>query len=346
MSISLERVAEKYLVAKKLSEGTRKEYRSTVTKWLSWGQGVEVDQIERQHIRDFLDWVHEKATQDGGANAGRTANKARENLRAFMSWAWEQDYLEKLPRFPKPKPQRDVAGRHYLTKADLNALYFATYELPRPRGWNQDLTVGHHWRAALVVFYNYGVDTGTVFKTAAFHEPILWRHVSWQPASPNGQGQESRYGWLYYRRVKTKKQFYRPQNRVVRAHLKSLLPEHPEPNQPVFDCGSSRPNLQFQQLCRLASVKPKQDVETGEEKLWVLKDLRKTCATYYDAHMPESSIEILGHSVGGVTYRHYAHRDPLAFKAILSLPQPTAFNALMHGFDGECPCCRRKFGKS
>ena len=105
-----------------------------------------------------------------------------------MSWAWEQDYLEKLPRFPKPKPRRDVAGRHYLTKADLNALYFATYELPRPRGWSQPFTVGRYWRAALVVFFNYGVDTGTVFKTAAFHGPILWRHVSWQPASPNGQG--------------------------------------------------------------------------------------------------------------------------------------------------------------
>jgi hypothetical protein len=74
-------------------------------------------------------------------------------------------------------------------------------------------------------------------------------------------------------------------------------------------------------------------------------DLRKTCATYYDAHMPASSIEILGHSVGGVTYRHYAHRDPLAYKAIMSLPQPTAFKALLHGFDGECPCCRRAFYK-
>ena len=187
MSISLERVAEKYLVAKKLSEGTRKEYRSTVTKWLAWGQGVDVDQIERRHIRDFLDWVYEKATNDGGGNAGRTANKARENLRAIMSWAWEQDYVEKLPRFPKPKPQRDVAGRHYLTKSDLNALYFATYQLPRPRGWRQPLTVGHHWRAVLVVFFNYGVDTGTVFKSASFHEPILWRHVSWRPPGSHGR---------------------------------------------------------------------------------------------------------------------------------------------------------------
>jgi len=207
MSISLEKVAEKYLVAKKLSAGTRKEYRSTVTKWLAWGQGVDVDQIERHHIRDFLDWVHDKATNDGGSNAGRTANKARENLRAIMSWAWEQDYVEKLPRFPKPKPQRDVAGRHYLTKPDLNALYFATHQLPRPRGWNQPLTVGHYWRAALVVFFNCGVDTGTVFRSARFHEPILWRHVSWRPEPPNGQGRESRYGWLYYRRVKTKNNF-------------------------------------------------------------------------------------------------------------------------------------------
>ena len=30
-------------------------------------------------------------------------------------------------------------------------------------------------------------------------------------------------------------------------------------------------------------------------------------------------------------------------KAIMSLPQPTAFTSLMHGFDGECPCCRRRF---
>lgn len=164
MSHSFESVAAKYLATKKLSSGTCKEYRSTVTKWTVWGKGVDVDQIGRVHLRDFLDWVHAKAGADGGSNAGRTANKARENLRAILSWAWEQDYLEKLPRFPAPKPQRDIAGRHYLTKSDLNALYFGTYEMERPRGWKHSLTVGHYWRAALVVFFNYGVDTGTLFK--------------------------------------------------------------------------------------------------------------------------------------------------------------------------------------
>lgn len=66
------------------------------------------------------------------------------------------------------KTQRDIAGRHYLTKSDLNALYFATYELARPRGWKQPLTVGHYWLAALVVFFNYGVDTGTVLMPTLF----------------------------------------------------------------------------------------------------------------------------------------------------------------------------------
>jgi hypothetical protein len=74
-----------------------------------------------------------------------------------------------------------------------------------------------------------------------------------------------------------------------------------------------------------------------------LRTSEKTCATYYDEHVPKSSVEILGHSAGGVTYRHYAHRAPLAFRAILTLPQPAAFKALAKGFDGQCPCCRRRF---
>jgi hypothetical protein len=90
--------------------------------------------------------------------------------------------------------------------------------------------------------------------------------------------------------------------------------------------GSARPNVRFQELCEIAGIKPRTNAQTGKEEPWLLKDLRKTCATYYDAHVPESSIEILGHSVGGITYRHYAHRAPLAFKAIMTLPQPTAFS--------------------
>jgi len=40
--------------------------------------------------------------------------------------------LDALPRFPKVKPQRDIAGRNYLTKTEINSLYFATHQMKRP----------------------------------------------------------------------------------------------------------------------------------------------------------------------------------------------------------------------
>lgn len=153
-------------------------------------------------------------------------------------------------------------------------------------------------------------------------------------------------GWLFYRRVKTGKAFDRPMNRTVHAHLKSILPAAPRPDQPAFRGGGARPNARSQELCGLAGVAPRAAVETGAPEPWELKDLRKTCATYHDAHVPESSVEILGHSVGGITDRHDAHRAPLAFRAIMTLPQPTAVAALARGFDGECPCGRRRFAEA
>jgi len=344
MSTTFEELVLRYLRAGKPARGTRDTYLSTVKKWEQWGDGTPIEQLGRKEIREFLDWVYERAVTQGGANPGRTANKARDHLRAVMVWAWEQDLLDALPQFPNPRPQRDAAGRHYLTKEEINALYFASHSMKNPHGWDDPVPVGRYWRCALVVFFNYGVDTGTVWKSAPFHEPILWRHVSWDCQSPDREVKEQcRWGWLVYRRVKTGKIFYRPMNRVVHAHIKSILPEHPDPDDPVFLGGGSRPNRRFRELCYLAGIKAKLNAETGEETPWLLKDLRKTCATYYDEHLPESSVEILGHSVAGVTYRHYAHRAPLAFKAIMTIPQPSAFAALLKGHDGECPCCRRKF---
>jgi integrase len=344
MSTTFKSAAESYARAKGLSRGTRNEYTSTIRKWERWGGGGPIEQLRRKDVREFLDWVHEQALNDEGTNPGRTANKAREHLRAVLSWAWEQELIEAPPRFPGPRDQRDVAGRHYLTKAEINALYFATHAMGRSRGWDAPLPIGRYWRAALVVFFNYGVDTGTVWESTPAHEPILWRHVTWDRHSPDREVKErSPWGWLFYRRVKTGKPFHRPMNRVIHAHLRDIMPASPQPDAQIFLGGGARPNARFQSLCSLAGIKPRLDVETGREERWELKDLRKTCATYHDEHVPESSVEILGHSIGGITYRHYAHRAPLAFRAIMTLPQPTAFQALVKGSGSECPCCRRRY---
>jgi hypothetical protein len=195
MATTLKAAVESYLRAKTVARGTRNEYFSTVRKWEQWGGGPPVEELQHKQVREFLDWVHERALAQDETNPGRTANKAREHLRAVLSWAWEQGLIETPPRFPKPRDQRDVAGRHYLTKAEINALYFATHQMPRPRGWDSPFPVGRYWRAALVVFFNYGVDTGTVWKSAPFHEPILWRHAAWDPQSPDRELKErSKWG--------------------------------------------------------------------------------------------------------------------------------------------------------
>lgn len=228
MQTTFEAAVESYLRARNLSHGTRDEYSTTLRKWKRWGGGAAIEKLTRTDIREFLDWVHQEAVQQEGTNPGRTTNKARENLRAVMSWAWEHDLIETLPRFPKAKHQRDVAGRHYLTKSEINALYFATHQMERPRGWDEVFPVGRYWRCALVMFFNYGVDTGTIWKSAPFHEPILWRHVSWEREAPNRHIKErSRWGWIFYRRVKTGKAFYRPMNRAVHTHIKSIMPDNP-----------------------------------------------------------------------------------------------------------------------
>jgi len=267
MPTTLKAAISQYLCAGTPAQGTRAEYKTTLAKWTEWGNGVPLERLGRKEIRAFLDWVYERAVTQDGINPGRTANKARAHLRAVISWAWEQDLIEVPPRFPKPRPQRDVAGRHYLTKAEINALYFATHSMERPRGWTDPMPVGRYWRAALVLFFNYGLDTGTIWKATPFHEPILWRHICWSRQSPDREVKEhSPWGWLFYRRVKTGKTFYRPMNRVVHAHLKSLVPENPKPDAPVFLGGGSRPNERFQKLCALAQIKPKTNFETGKEE--------------------------------------------------------------------------------
>ena len=283
MQTTLNAAIDRYLRTQPRSRGTRNEYHSTVRKWEQWGLGGSIEELLRKDIRDFLDWVYERAVEDQGTNPGRTANKAREHLRAVFSWPWEQELIDSPPRFPKPRPQRDVAGRHYLTKAELNALYFATYQMRRPRGWDHPEPVGRYWRAALVLFFNYGLDTGTVWKSIPWHEPIRWRNVFWDRHAPDREvKEECRWGWLFYRRVKTGKAFHRPMNRAVHAHLKSIIPDKPRADEPVFLGGGARPNARFQALCSLAGIRPKTDVESGWEELWELKDLRTTCATYLD----------------------------------------------------------------
>ena len=88
MPTTLKAAVTKYLGAGRPARGTRDEYQTTLRKWKEWGGGVPIERLGRKELRAFLDWVYERAVAEEGTNPGRTANKAREHLRAITSWAW------------------------------------------------------------------------------------------------------------------------------------------------------------------------------------------------------------------------------------------------------------------
>ncbi len=98
----------KYLDSRNPARGTRNEYQTTVRKWNQWGGGVSIEKLGRKEIRQFLDWVYERAVARVYSEAQSAANKAHEHLRAVVSWAWEQ--LSSRPA--------DVQGDHDAAAAD------------------------------------------------------------------------------------------------------------------------------------------------------------------------------------------------------------------------------------
>ena len=61
MPTTLKAAVMNYLRAGTPAQGTRAEYHTTLTKWKEWGCGVPIERLGRKEIREFLDWVYERA---------------------------------------------------------------------------------------------------------------------------------------------------------------------------------------------------------------------------------------------------------------------------------------------
>src|SRR5204863_9817853 len=97
MTTTLEAAMSNYLRSGNPARSTRAEYRTTLSKWLEWSGHVPIEELGRKEIREFLDWVYERAVAEQGTSPGRTSNKAREQLRAIIGWAWDQELIDALP---------------------------------------------------------------------------------------------------------------------------------------------------------------------------------------------------------------------------------------------------------
>jgi hypothetical protein len=134
-----------------------------------------------------------------------------------------------------------------------------------------------------------------------------------------------KYGWIRWERQKTGMLLLLPIHPVVRAHLERIRPQRElfERGGAIFGrAGGTDPNERFRQLVAAAGLPAKIDPITSRPVRYVLKDLRKTCATAYGA---ERARLILGHTDGTITERHYANRLPEVLRAVKEIRVPRAF---------------------
>lgn len=355
-SLTFDAIIGRYAEARSLKPRTVNELKTTARKLARWAAlpanqhrsptPMLVGSLSKEVLADFLGWVFREASQietrsdepaserKKAGNPGRAHNKCREHLRAVLTWCVEQELLPALPRLPPARDTVEAAGLYFFTDSELDAIYWATYKLSRPRGWEKPHSFGQYVRGALALFLTYGVDTQLVWPVDAWAEGLRWRNVHPPGLSPDRQfRQECEWGWLSWRRQKTGRVFVAPLTEILAAHLRSIRPTTDDPEAEIFGgTGTYRPCTLFQKLVRLAKIPDKTDPLTGSRRKWQLKDLRKTCATRHEDCTPGSASVVLGHASEGmadVTRKHYANSAPLLARAIAALRYPPAFRAIL-----------------
>lgn len=248
MATHLTTAVDRYVRAKAVSRGTRNEYVSTVRKCSSGAAAFRSGSCpagtSASSSTGSTSAPGPTTAPTPAVRRTRRGNTSAPCCRGLGTGT--NRHASPLP----PAPRAARRGRPALPDQGGNQRPILRHALDAaPPRLDGPSPVGRYGRAALLVFFNYGIDTGTVWKSTPPHEPIRCRHVSWDQLSPDREAKErSRWGWLFYRRVKTGKACHRPMNRTVNVHLKSITPDNPRPEELVFRGGSARSNARFQAL--------------------------------------------------------------------------------------------------
>jgi integrase len=337
-----EQLLDRIATDKGWSRRTKAEYRTNFTalqKW--WGCNprspgpMRFQDLDRPNLTQFLAWRF--ATADG-CNAGRTHNKAVEQLSCLLRWGLHEDrsFVDSMPRMPEEREQRTEAGIFYLEHDEIDQIYWATFDMPNPRGWASSLPVGAYLRCGLVLFWNLALDTQTVAPCEKASEACALRRSDFffSRRPPSRQMPiESEFGFLWTTRNKTGKDFERAMNREIHDHVRVILGDDAEDSLLMSSGGrrawTYRPNRTFQRLCAKAKIEPKIDRQTRKPKQWNLKDLRKTSGAFAEVGGDYSpAADMLGHSDSKVTYGHYVSGNIRASLAVMRQPQPASFRSI------------------
>ena len=281
----------------------------------------------------------------------RTINKHVATVEAILSWAADEELRDQSPHL-KALPSKGAAPKFYLTLEQLSAIYQACDVAEWPTVGRRGLlgySPADGWRAALVLWFSYGLRTQELIKHESGKRSLRCRNLVWQRETPAQEGHaESPYGWLWYvpqkqGRVKPRP-LALPLSDVAAAHLRLIRCRDKRPCATLFDWPLSPDQFypQWRRILEAAGVRPKRDPSTGQQPQYDVKHLRKTCTTHYNNHAAGIAKWITGHSSlrpdeardSQVSDRHYDCPEQRVLRAVLSLPQPEAFRTAL----SRVPC--------
>lgn len=347
------------LVARRRKPDTVDEYRLHLRRWEDYWKARQFQVGEKHRIsnpvllqinrRLLVEWRGHLTETLGGSN--RNVNKHLGTAQAILAAAVKHGWLYGAPKL-EPLPHAKAARKLYLSYEQLGRLYDACAEATWPpveaaRGPRREHPPAVEWRAALVLFFNYGFRTQELIRFESDMRTLTWGNVTFDAATPAEGGQATcEHGWLWY--VPQKQEWQKdeplvlPLNAVARAHLESVRPRNPDPRRPVFDWPLCHVHLysQWRRLLAIADLRPKPNLKTGEQEEYHFKHLRKSCVTWHNYYCPGIAPYITGHAedrdeaaagkaASRVSATHYDNPEQVLVRVLNEFPQPEQFRAIL-----------------
>jgi hypothetical protein len=350
-----------------LAESTLRKYRLAVRRFEEWAAKESptqplLEQITADTLTRWRAWLLMTLPGD---NRELNANGHVQRLEGILRWAAQGGRIDSAPHI-RQLPARSAAGRLYLQYDELSRIYdacvVARWPVLKRDGGPLPYHPATYWRAALVLFFNYGFRTSELVAYRSTHCPLGWDQVTEAEETPGQDGRaRSRHGWLWYLPAKQKRKkgepLVLPLNRITAAHLRSIYPggpgDLPPPElDPVFPWPRSSDKLYatWARILEAAKVAPKPDLTTGAARTFTIAHLRKTATTWHNLHRPGIAPLITGHAareltgtvradaslpagaeLSAVSAEHYDNRELAVVEALETFPQPPAFRSIFDG---------------
>lgn len=286
---------------RKASRSTLQEYETTLRHWERLTGDPAVSSVVQKTIDDFVDAL---LADEPKPKQPETVNKHLRNLRTILRRCVPQgvsprgqthgrhvlDWLPTLDMLPETKPEPRV-----IDLDELTAIYKACSVATRVTGAVPAPLV---WRTLLLTKYTFGPRTRDLCLM-----PLSALYLD--PPCPLARLRkvEHEHGWIGYVATKTRRYkpypLYLPIPKLLRLHIDELLKVLGGTR--LFPVGNRMNDwhAQWNEIQRAAKI---------DEPLYLLKELRQTCATTWNEIEGSGGLlgeHVCGHAKLGVNARHY-----------------------------------------